>query len=101
MDPNSHTMNQTLDLLGRRWVLRILWELHRREELGAAALRDRCEGISTSVLHSRLADLLAAGLVEQRAPRGNYRLTRSGQDLDTALDAIEFWTTRWSGTPGQ
>ena len=53
-----------LDLLGRRWTLRILWEL-RDGSLGARALRARCDDMSSSVLYERLADLRTAGLVEQ------------------------------------
>lgn len=93
-------MDETLDILGRPWVLRILWELSRRERLGAAALRDRCGGISSSVLHTRLAELRGAGLIEQPTPRGNYRLTESGEGLSAALDAIEFWTLSRRGGVG-
>ena len=42
-----------LDLLGRRWALRILWEL-RDGPVGARALRERCDGMSSSVLYERL-----------------------------------------------
>ena len=53
-----------LDLLGRRWALRILWEL-RQGPLGARALRVRCDEMSTSVLYERLAELGDADLVAQ------------------------------------
>ena len=43
-----------LDLLGRRWALRVLWEL-RDGPLGARALRERCDDMSPSVLYERLA----------------------------------------------
>ena len=52
-----------LDLLGRRWALRILWEL-RDGATGARALRDRCDGMSSSVLYERLDELAAAGLLD-------------------------------------
>src|SRR5207237_3071394 len=38
-----------LDLLGRRWALRILWEA-RHGPLSFRALRERCDGMSPSVL---------------------------------------------------
>ncbi len=50
-----------LDLLGRRWALRVLWEL-QAEPLGARALLSRCEGLSPSVLYDRLRELTEAGL---------------------------------------
>ena len=54
-----------MDLLGRRWALRILWEL-RHGPLGARALRSRCDGMSSSVLYDRLRELTAAGLAAER-----------------------------------
>ncbi|WP_372509512.1 winged helix-turn-helix transcriptional regulator [Streptomyces humicola] len=38
-----------LDLLGRRWTLRILWELSQAPA-GFRELQRRCEGMSSSVL---------------------------------------------------
>ena len=52
-----------LDLLGRRWVQRIVWEL-RGEAFSFRALRSACDDISPSVLSARLNDLRAAGLVD-------------------------------------
>src|SRR5512133_1347094 len=40
------------DLLGRRWALRVLWEL-REERLGFRALQSRCDDMSSSVLRDR------------------------------------------------
>src|SRR6516165_4889711 len=54
-----------LDLLGRRWSLRMLWEL-RHGPLGARPLRERCDGMSPSVLYERLGELTSAGLIVQR-----------------------------------
>ena len=53
-----------LDLLGRRWALRILWEL-RDGPLGARALLSRCGQMSSSVLYERLRELTGAGLVAE------------------------------------
>src|ERR1700722_17849874 len=56
-----------LDLLGRRWSLRILWEL-REGPLGARSLRERCDGMSPSVLYDRLGELTGAGLGVRALP---------------------------------
>ena len=48
-----------LDLLGRRWALRVLWEL-RDGPVPFRALQQRCDGMSSSVLNQRLAELRAA-----------------------------------------
>jgi DNA-binding HxlR family transcriptional regulator len=82
-----------MDLLGRRWALRVLWEL-RDEPLGLRPLRSRCDGMSSSVLYTRLRELTDAGLVEQR-PDGAYQLTDLGIDLGSALQPLELWAARW------
>lgn len=83
-----------LDLLGRRWALRILWEL-RRQPASFQALQRRCDSMSTSVLSQRLVELRDAQLVEKE-PSGDYALTRSGSRLLTRLDGIDEWTQEWS-----
>lgn len=77
-----------LDLLGRRWALRIVWEL-RRDALGFGELRDRA-GLSPSVLSQRLAELGAAGIVE-RDPSRRYRLSGSGRELARVLFQLNRW----------
>lgn len=83
-----------LDLLGRRWSLRVLWEL-RDGPLGARTLRDRCDGMSPSVLYDRLADLTDAGLVTQGDDQ-RYELTALGCELRAALEPLSQWSVRWA-----
>jgi DNA-binding HxlR family transcriptional regulator len=83
-----------LDLLGRRWALRILWEL-RETPQGARALRDRCDNMSTSVLYDRLSELTEAALVEQD-PADRYRLTDLGRALILALEPLNTWSQTWA-----
>lgn len=83
-----------MDLLGRRWALRLLWEL-RGGPVGARNLLERCEGLSSSVLYDRLRDLKAAGLIVQD-PSDRYRLTATGRSLATALDPLDAWSKRWA-----
>jgi DNA-binding HxlR family transcriptional regulator len=52
-----------LDLLGRRWTLRIIWEL-REKPLTSRALRTACDEASPTVLQARLSELRDAGLLE-------------------------------------
>jgi DNA-binding HxlR family transcriptional regulator len=80
-----------LELLGRRWALRLVWEL-RRDALTFSALRRR-SGASTSVLSQRLRDLGAAGVVEHDLS-GRYLLTPAGRDLARVL----YELNRWSAT---
>jgi len=41
-----------LDLLSRRWALRVIWEL-RRDRLTFRALQEACGGVSPTVLNER------------------------------------------------
>src|SRR3954451_2726326 len=77
-----------LDLLGRRWALRILWEL-RSETLGFRELQARCDGMSASVLNQRLRELRAAGIIE--TGEAGYALTPRGRELLKAFKPLESW----------
>ncbi len=83
-----------MDLLGRRWALRILWEL-RVGPTGARALQAKCDGMSSSVLYDRLRDLAASGLVE-RTHDDQYVLSELGASLGTALKPLDTWATSWA-----
>lgn len=87
-----------LDLLGRRWALRILWEL-REGPLGARALRERCDDMSPQVLYVRLKELGDAGLVA-RTSDGRYDLSALGRDLGGALAPLDRWAQRWAARAG-
>jgi DNA-binding HxlR family transcriptional regulator len=83
-----------LDLLGRRWTLRVLWEL-RQEAPSFRALQARCQGMSSSVLSQRLTELREAGIAAP-ADDGGYRLTSEGRALLEALAPIDRWARRWA-----
>ena len=81
-----------LDLLGRRWTLRVLWEL-RDDGLTYRELAARIPGMSTSVLTDRLRELRAAGLAEHERGTG-YRLSSHGRDLAALLEPLEEWAAQ-------
>ncbi|MFF6956235.1 winged helix-turn-helix transcriptional regulator [Streptomyces sp. NPDC008317] len=85
-----------LDLLGRRWALRILWEL-RDGPVGARDLRERCDAMSPSVLYQRLRELAAAGLLAQ-GDQGRYGLTPLGAGLAEAIAPLDRWSRTWAET---
>jgi DNA-binding HxlR family transcriptional regulator len=77
------------DVLGRRWALRVIWELRT----GGQTYRDlaaKVPDMSTSVLTQRLRDLRAARLVEHERSSG-YRLTAVGHELLTSLESLRTW----------
>ena len=83
-----------LDLLGRRWTLRVLWEL-RQGAPSFRALQARCHDMSSSVLSLRLTELREAGIAAP-GPDGGYALTREGRALLDALAPLDRWAARWS-----
>ena len=82
-----------LDLLGRRWALRLIWEL-RDGPLSFRGAQARCGAISSSVLNDRLAELRAAGIVE--AGEGGYALTPEGRELLELYPRLNAWAERWA-----
>jgi DNA-binding HxlR family transcriptional regulator len=83
-----------LDLLGRRWVLRILWELREEPATTFRDLQRRCGNVSSSVLNERLRELREAGILAAGDPNG-YQLTEDGRSLLQALAPIDDWAARW------
>jgi DNA-binding HxlR family transcriptional regulator len=83
-----------LDLLGRRWTLRILWEL-REEALTSRALRTACDEASPTVLQARLSELRVAGFVTLAA-EGGYSLTPLGRELSEQVLPLHRFAERWS-----
>ncbi|MFE3826834.1 winged helix-turn-helix transcriptional regulator [Streptomyces sp. NPDC059092] len=86
-----------LDLLGRRWTMRILWELSQAPA-GFRELQRRCERMSSSVLSTRLDELTGARLLA--LSEDGYHLTRLGQDLVEALSPLNAWSRRWARETG-
>ena len=82
-----------LDLLGRRWALRVLWEL-REAPLTFRAIQEACDSVSPTVLNTRLGELKEAGLVETTS--GGYILSSLGRGLCTALAPLQKWANGWA-----
>ena len=79
-----------LDLIGRRWALRILWELNS----GVArfrALQAAC-GASPGVINRRLTELKAWNLITLE--EHGYSLTPSAKELLGLLLPLNAWCER-------
>ena len=83
-----------LDLLGRRWTLRIAWEL-RDGPLTSRAVRAACDDASPTVMQARLSELREAGLVELLSGDG-YCLTPLGRELMESFLPLHRFAERWS-----
>lgn len=82
-----------LDLFGRRWTLRLIWELSGGA-LGARELLRRCDEMSSSVLYDRLKELTEAGLLRKN-DAGHYELSEIGSELVVAIQPLIRWSSDW------
>jgi len=83
-------MAMALDLCGRRWAMRLIWEL-RVGPLNFRALQAACGQISPSVLQRRLHELMGLRVIE-KIPRLGYRLSTSGEKLFQVLAQLDDWS---------
>lgn len=86
-----------LDLLGRRWSLRVLWEL-RDGPLTSRELRAACDEASPTVLQTRLTELREAGLVQHVGGEG-YQLTGLGAELLEVFLPLYAFADHWAERP--
>ena len=84
-----------LDLLGRRWTLRILWELHQAPA-SFRELQSRCEGLSPSVLNTRLGELRDSRLLENGEQ--GYQLSPQGRELIEQCLPLAQWAEGWAAS---
>ena len=84
-----------LDLLGKRWTLRIVWELREDRALTSRALRTACDEASPTVLNERLQELREAGFVALGAS-GGYALTPLGKELAAHVMPLHWFAEKWS-----
>ena len=80
------------DLLGRKWNMRIMWELNS-DSLSFRGLQERCDGMSPSVLNTRIKQLTEAKLIFT-TPEG-YKLTELGLSLMKTLNPLRNWAAEW------
>ena len=82
-----------LDLLGRRWTLRVLWEL-RDGPVKFRDLAQRADAMSQSVLSKRLKELEAACFVA--GDEDGWRLSDDGSALLQLLLPLSQFAARWA-----
>ena len=86
-------VNAALDLFQRKWLLRVVWELHLGPKT-FRALQQACDELSPTVVNARIGDLREAGLVELIQGEG-YALTPLGEELVEAFAPLMKWGVRW------
>src|SRR5260370_33621699 len=95
--PLPEEVARAADLLGRRWMLAILWASADEGAVRFNEFKQALEGIPPRTLAARLAELEAAGGLERtlvstaRPPRVEYRLARAGERLGAPVDAMRAY----------
>jgi DNA-binding HxlR family transcriptional regulator len=86
---------RVLDQLGRRWALRVLWELRDGRPRTFRALREACDDVSPSSLNQRLTELRALGVIALGDT--GYALTPAGVRLGRIMLDLHRWAERTVG----
>jgi DNA-binding HxlR family transcriptional regulator len=81
-----------LDLLGRTWSLGIIWNLSKHV-LTFRELQSRCDGISPTLLNTRLKELKVTKIVEKTG--NGYALTDIGKKLLLLIYPMGDWANEW------
>ncbi len=82
-----------LDVLGRRWTLRMLWELGETRA-NFRALQLKCDNVSPTLLNNRLKQLRDLGLIDHDDL--GYGLTVQGKQLAGQLVGLDAWASSWA-----
>ena len=97
--PLPEEVARAADLLGRRWMLAILWASAEEGAVRFNEFKQALEGIPPRTLAQRLAELEEAGVLERRVladsrpPRVEYRLTDAGRKLRVLVDAMRVYAS--------
>lgn len=86
-------ISEIIDLLSKKWVMLIIWEL-RGEPMTFRRLQSACGDLSPTVLNNRLKLLSNAQLVQQHKD-GGYTLTNIGCELLELYKPLKQWALEW------
>ncbi|AGB50115.1 putative transcriptional regulator [Methanomethylovorans hollandica DSM 15978] len=97
------TVYKTVDIIGKKWSLYILFELHKGEkgEKGFNELKRKLKDITPKTLSARLKELEEEGLIQKVIDdsvlpvRCEYSLTTSGEDFISIIRDIKAWGLKW------
>jgi DNA-binding HxlR family transcriptional regulator len=97
-NPVPEEVARAADLLGRRWMLAIVWAAAEEGAVRFNEFKMALEGIPPRTLAQRLAELEEAGVLERRVfdarpPRVEYRLTEAGRKLRVLVDAMRVYAS--------
>ena len=93
MNQKRPAIAEIIELLGKKWVMRIIWEL-RSGPLPFRELQAACGDISPTTLNSRLKLLKHSLLVENQDSQG-YGLSPLGEELLEIYQPLKGWAIKW------
>jgi DNA-binding HxlR family transcriptional regulator len=99
-EQNCKIINNMWEVLGRRWALLILKNLHTKEAVRFNELKRLMPNISSTVLSARLLEMEREGLISKKIypeipPKVEYRLTIRARELGVILKGLDRWAQRW------
>jgi DNA-binding HxlR family transcriptional regulator len=97
-NPLPEEVARAADLLGRRWMLAIVWAAAEEGAVRFNEFKMSLEGIPPRTLAQRLSELEEAGVLERRVldarpPRVEYRLTDAGRKLRVLVEAMRVYAS--------
>ena len=97
-NPVPEEVARAADLLGRRWMIAIVWAAAEEGAVRFNEFKMALEGIPPRTLAQRLAELEDAGVLERRVfdarpPRVEYRLTDAGGKLRVLVEAMRVYAS--------
>jgi len=97
-NPVPEEVARAADLLGRRWMIAIVWAAAEEGAVRFNEFKMALEGIPPRTLAQRLAELEDAGVLERRVldarpPRVEYRLTEAGRKLRVLVEAMRVYAS--------
>ncbi len=89
-------IEQTVNLIGQKWKVLILRNLHNSEIQRFTDLSNGINGISQKMLTQQLRQMEADGLIIRKVypevpPKVEYSLSELGKSLKPVLDSMNIW----------
>jgi DNA-binding HxlR family transcriptional regulator len=99
-DQKCKIIDNMWEVLGRKWALLILRNLHTKEAIRFNELKRLMPGISSTVLAARLLEMEREGLISKKIypeipPKVEYRLTVRARELGVILKDLGRWAQHW------
>jgi DNA-binding HxlR family transcriptional regulator len=94
------TIYKAMDLVGKKWTLVIILELHKGTKR-FNELKSKIPEITAKILSARLKELEEEGLVKKEIDnscipiRCDYSLTKSGHEFMKIIIDLKSWALKW------